>query len=633
MKSPFAEGRFEHEERHLYFLPRKTFSDLERPLPTFLIGARGSGKTTLLKALNWEQRVSNPTLCRQLGDDPFRGSFIGTYVKLPKIQLNIFDDWLSQLDEGRHGQILGLYLDLVFLELLANAVAEMVAQGHLKISARVESELVSKWLDDNCDCYGSLSQPAPNTVAVFRGRTAKLRKMLEQAAQTREEATTLLKRIPIGQIGELSRALAPKLAQLCDSGRPAEGASWHFKVCMDEAECLRPFQQKVINTLIRLAEWPLFPVVSYVRRPDDLHSTLIPHLTHQKADRQLIVLDDMQRPDFTELAQGVASVRCQEGLNEATAKFDANITLGALDLNALLQTVIDKSENPEKTRLIEQARQFQHDGDFEKLPIYEAYLAERLGLTEPGDESTAEKRHEASQEYRKKMVAAYLSICHDLKVKHIPYASAEMVFGISDNCVRDFLSQLDHVYRESGKSLKDFLTTSIPFEIQSKAIRAASEEKRDSIPNSGVLAPVETGRVVKGLATVTSLIQSTSTDDSHLRSTERGLFRLTSSGHQSQFLEDIMRLVTDAAEAGFLRVQGDTNQTSQFRVHASLAPAFGFSYRGAYYAVSLAVGDFQKLKTAKSDGELSKTANAIANAISGVEQGSLFSNEGGSDGF
>jgi hypothetical protein len=173
----------------------------------------------------------------------------------------------------------------------------------------------------------------------------------------------------------------------------------------------------------------------------------------------------------------------------------------------------------------------------------------------------------------------------------------------------------------------------LPFELQARAIRAASEEKRDSIPNSGVLAPVETGRVVKGLAIVTSLLQSTSPDDSHLRSTERGLFRLVSRSHEAQERQEVMRLITDAAEAGFLKMQEDAGQAGYFRVHASLAPAFGFSYRGAYYPVNLALAAFQNLQLSKNEDELSKTARALADAISGVEETPLFPSEGLDNGF
>lgn len=628
MTSPFSEGRFEYDKNHLYYLPGTVFSEMERPKPTFIVGARGSGKTTLLKALNWQQRLECRTLRRQLGNQPFRGLFVGTYVKLPKIQLGTFDAWLSDLDDVRHGQLLGFYLDLVFVELISAAVSEMLAQEHLTIPARVEIDAVSRWLDEHCEAYNLLHGSPPQTVSAFHEATVKLRLSLEHSARIREDVLSVLRRIPLGQVGSLSGSLAPKLAELCNHDTLGQATTWHFKVCMDEAECLTRFQQKVINTIIRLSEWPLFPVVSYVRRPDDMTSTLVPQLTHQKADRQLIVLDSMSRRDFIDLAEGVASVRCQEMLNDVSVTFNSRTTLGDLDINGLLQTLIDRSESPGKSALIDDALEFENNSTETpaSLPFFEAYLAKKLDLAGQSPETRAERRHEASREYRKKFVAAFLSICHDLKVKQIPYASADMVLGISDNCVRDFLSQLDHLFLASGRTLADFLVARLPTDVQAKAIREASEEKRDSIPESGILSPVETGRVVKGLAMVTALLQATSKDGRHLRSTERGLFRLTAKIDEQTGLHAALSLVSDAADAGFLRLHPDDHDR-HFRVHASLAPAYGFSYRGAYYPVALDLKDFEKLKAAKSEDELAKLARLISRVISGEDDSPLFPSE------
>jgi hypothetical protein len=634
MKSPFAEGRFEHDEKHLYHLPQPFFSDLERAKPTFLIGARGSGKTTLLKALNWHQRLSNVTLNRQLGGDPFRGMFIGTYVKLPKIQLGLFQDWLGSLDDARHGQLLGAYFDLIFLELLFSAVADMLALGHLNIPSRVETIAVKTWLESDGGYFRSVCRSLPTSVSMIKELTIKLRGALEESARLREDPLKVLQAIPAGQVGSLTNLLAPKLADLCNHDCLGKSESWHFKVCMDEAECLTAFQQKVINTLIRLSEWPLFFVVSYVRRPADMASTLMPRLTHQKADRQLILLDDMTSSEFLELAEGVASVRCQEAMGSVDIKFSARTTLGDLDINRLLQMVIERSESPAKRALIQDAENYAKviQSNPTILPIFEAYLAKRLHLSNSPDGGQAERRYEASREYRKKFVSAYLSICHELKVKNVPYASAEMVIGISDNCVRDFLSQLDHLYHESERCMKDFglsnfLVSVLPLDVQFKAIRLASEEKRDSIPESGVLSPVEIGRVVKGLAIVTAAIQCSSKDGRHLRSTERGLFRLIGSSGKVEQLNLALGLVSDAADAGFLRLRDEGDSSYKFRVHASLAPSYQFSYRGAYYDVSLKLSDFERLKSAKTDEELGKVARSIAHAISGDDEPSLFSEE------
>jgi len=112
---------------------------------------------------------------------------------------------------------------------------------------------------------------------------------------------------------------------------------------------------------------------------------------------------------------------------------------------------------------------------------------------------------------------------------------------------------------------------------------------------------------------VTAIMQSTSADGSHLRSTERGRFRLTASAQEQAQLQGALSLIGDAAESGFLRLDEEHASPQHFRVHASLAPAYGFSYRGAYYPVKLDIKDFNRLKSAKTDEDLEKVARTIAN--------------------
>src|SRR5690606_34128304 len=115
---------------------------------------------------------------------------------------------------------------------------------------------------------------------------------------------------------------------------------WLFKVCMDEGECLDDFQQIVLNTMLRLSKAPLFFVVSFVSYPKDATSTLIANLTLQQADRELIPLDDMTEREFRELVEGVASVRVQHQLSQEAARFDVYKTLGPLDLNGQLLSIL-----------------------------------------------------------------------------------------------------------------------------------------------------------------------------------------------------------------------------------------------------------------------------------------------------
>lgn len=616
MTSPFSDNRFEYEAQHRYYLPDSCFPQLENPRPTYLIGSRGSGKTTLLKALHWRERLENKTLVNQLQDDSFRGTFIGTYMKFPTIQLSTMDTWLKDQDEANYGLVFSLYLDLIALELISHAIAELLARRQLNITTAEESSDVKQWMCDYPRLKYFGSHDEPRSVLEVRARIREARRTLERMALMKMDIEKTADVFPLEQIGSLGRLVASNMVAFCERDSTIRPERWHFKVCMDEGESLNAVQLHTVNTLVRLSEWPLFHTVSFVSQPADNTSTLVPMITQQKADRQVVVIDDLNIHEFQELAEGVATVRCQQSLNDPAFEFSTKRVLGSLSINRLLQIILERSENPKARQLLHAAEENQlQPRKSNELPIYETYLEDQLELQTQHD-SRAARRHQESSQHRKKMVAAYLSICHELRVKHLPYASGEMVLSISDKCIRDYLSQLEQLYIDSKCELRSFLSNELDWIIQARSIRKASREKRNSIPDSGVLRPVEVGRVIKGLARITARIQRGSEDKSHLRSTERGLFTLPREFEETPEANETFALIQDAADAGFLRTSTEGGQIKEFRVHASLAPAYGFSYRGAYYQVSLRATDIENLRQADSGRALIDVADSIADRLS-----------------
>ena len=74
-----------------------------------------------------------------------------------------------------------------------------------------------------------------------------------------------------------------------------------------------------------------------------------------------------------------------------------------------------------------------------------------------------------------------------------------------------------------------------------------------------------------------------------LKSSERGVFGLSLSSIPED-AEWLVRLIAETAEAGYIKILGQEKQV-EFRVHSSLAAAYGFSYRGAYYKVGIGHDD------------------------------------------
>lgn len=621
--SPFLHARFEYEGEHFYHLPPKLFAELEQPKPVYLFGTRGSGKTTLLKALCWEERLSNSSLRNALDNTPFASHYIGVYTKLPEIQLGSFDSWLAEGDGVVYGSVLGFYLDVVAVDLLANSISELLACGELDIPPEREIECVANWLGD----FPKLPTPGSNpAVKAFGKQIGIIRTDLEELALSRADPRTAVERYPIGQIGSFAKSVARKMGEFCDSG----DTRWHFKICMDEGECLNGFQRLVMNTFVRVAEWPLFPVVSFVTPPEDRTKTLIPGLTLQNADKSEVDLDSLPKGQFRAFANGVATVRIRGYLKDPEVEFDCHRLLGGLDLNRILCDLLGQSEAKfagnllaaanELARRLASAKGIGQSASNEvpsehAPPVYQAYLVNRLELDYPGSSDRRALRRQESRQLRKKMVAAYLSIFREAKAKYVRYASADMVLGISDNCIREFLSQIHEIYVGNTGGLREFLAEPVPFDAQYQALRTASLKKSDSMPNSGAVLPVESGRVVRGLARITARLQCDSQGNQHLNAPERGRFVMHLTDAQKKRYAQTLAVIEDAADAGFLKVLDKQKDVWTFQVHASLAPAYGFSYRGAYSETRISVHTIEELRSQETEHALKRRAEAIAGKL------------------
>jgi hypothetical protein len=451
----------------------------------------------------------------------------------------------------------------------------------------------------------------------------------------------------IYHIGEFGRQIAERLGRLCneslDTSRHA--TPWIFKVCMDEGECLDDFQQRVVNTMLRLSKAPLFFVVSFVSSPADPTTTLIHSLSLQQADRELVPLDDLSENEFRDLVEGVASVRVQHLTGKPDLMFDATKTLGSIDINGLLLGILRESVSPIAKALLERAQ----DPSSPKLPseeapkensarrtrsdtptppIYQTYLIEKLGLDmSSAGERNWKRRKQESAELRKRIVAAYLSICNDINAEP-RYASAEILLQTSDNCVRDFLGQLHEIFETANVPLPLFLERTIDVKAQDRAIKKASQKKYESLPMFGVNNPVETLGLVDGLSKLTALLQKRSATARHLKSSERGLFVIDFGSIPQEGPSQLLRSLREAAEAGFLRLRSANTNPLVFRVHTSLAPKYGFSYRGAYYETSLEWRFLDRLRKKKEPQEIEAAVEDLYNEIERVDpQDDMFQDE------
>ena len=91
---------------------------------------------------------------------------------------------------------------------------------------------------------------------------------------------------------------------------------------------------------------------------------------------------------------------------------------------------------------------------------------------------------------------------------------------------------------------------------------------------------------------------------------------------ESNESDELLLLIKEANEAGYLKILKTDGSKCFFRVHCSLAAAYGFSYRGAYYISRLSFKDLSKLTNTEDNVEHEKVVKRIAQSLSG-ESGEL----------
>lgn len=632
MKLPFSQARWEQDAQHFFHLPVDEFSRLQESKPSYLIGSRGTGKTTLLKALNWEERLDNPSLQGQLkalngSDDLFDGHYIGVYFKLPRTQLALFDVFVGA-DDPRYSSLVGFYLALNWIDLLATATDGLLEKQVLNYSPDEEEAAALALFtayEDSPLAERYLNPRVVRSLRSLKRGMQRLRRHLETDLQAGVSVQEIARNFPIGPPGEFADIAGKALLDLY----PADDEDpWFFLVCMDEGEHLTEPQQIALNSIVRVAERPLMPVVAYLSPPEPLTDTA-GRMTTTNADVELISMDRMGDKKFASFVEGVASVRIQEAANKADAQLDLDALLGRLAINELLFRILKTSTDPWGRDLVSRAEAnadlpFYKERSAAAPPIYQTYLVEALTLDPPNpDAKNWETRKQKSAEIRKKIAAAYLSICQEVRAKPL-YASADMLLQMSDQCVRDFLWQLHEIFVETGDTPDEFLArTNIPVDVQDRALRRASDQKIRRVPDY-VLAEASTvTRLVDGLGLLTGLLQRPSEGrlkagfTQHLRSNEPGAFRLPAgeSYEQDEDGEKTLELIREAIDASYLKQVSGNRETMRFRLHTSLAAHYGFSYRGAYSDTVLSLGELRKICSLSGEKERNEFIAGIASRL------------------
>jgi hypothetical protein len=634
----FKNQRWEaRASEHVYWLDEPMLHELSGSLSAILTGSRGTGKTTLLNSLSLEQRLTNRWLSKQHGGK-FEDGLLGLYVKLPLQHFDRLHKWTQGIELEAACDWMAFYLDLIWLEVLGKAIDLLHRAAHIedlvpldKVAAELLAEL------RRSPAGAAAMTDCPETAISVLGRLHDLRRSVEFKEVLRADPLQSYVDFAVPRVGELGRTWGARFASAFDHAAPREGTTWRIKVLMDEAETLQSRHQIAANSILRLAQDPVSYVFSYVSLPDDTVSTCFPGLTLSNADRRLVPRDDMSDSDFERMCQEIvnARIRALTDSDDPEIKFDLVRVVGGHRVEDVLESHFSETVGRNAVRLI-------GDGKSDGESVLRRYIAaakpqlrspdalDDVPSTEPEDSAVAVRRDESAN-YRKIKVAAYLSLC--TQYNWVPrYAGKQMILQMSDQCIRDFLLQMDALMKGSGREAEAFLSGGpMPIKDQNRLLRRASADKVKLASGKVRTRPHETSMLIQGLAYTTRELQSYSRNGVHLSQPERGRFRIDFSGDTAARQENT-RMVREAVEAGYLKLHGTPKDDEiVFRVHNSLAANFNFSYRGAYVGVLLPIGLIQDFRRAESPAVLKSIARRFVRGMRQREndpQGLLFDAEG-----
>ena len=315
VNNPFEGQRWEQDSVNIIYLP-EIFQELEKRQDLYLVGSRGTGKTTFLKALNWEIRLSNPSIHIQVGaENIFNERYIGIYINAMSFGDSIFER--SNTDDSSITSLYSLWVEINVLYRALGSIIGLFNEGYIEFSIEDEQFHCNRIYDYLQDLLGDkilsereIDQTQYNIIAL-KEIIGKLR------GKVIDERNDLKQRCESYRVGTLIQASIPYLMDLCDKFDNMGRNKWCTKICFDQIESAPNFQ-KIANTLVvkKLNQRIWFIISGLNHRDIDINSTYIPGHNLTDDDRKFIDLNDVffstapsETGDFYDLAQGICDLR------------------------------------------------------------------------------------------------------------------------------------------------------------------------------------------------------------------------------------------------------------------------------------------------------------------------------------
>jgi hypothetical protein len=630
IKSPFQSQKWEYETEHIIWLP-PNISELESKKNIYISGIRGSGKTTLLRSLEWDQRINNKSIKDQLKNiHPFIKKYIGIYLYTPFNICEGFDDWIpknkplkSKDLEKLRSLYFSIFIEYEILQLAINAIEGLYAKDILNYTFEDEIKIVKKIIDKRNEVKNYFSNVSNDILlgdikSYFQSQHEKIRRFANFNFPVPDS-----EEFPSLQKGELISQLVPIILELCTKNKIEDSDSpklWSLKICIDEAQSYSKYQQKVLNTFIIVTQKSecISFVIASLEGMMDIHSSYIPRHYLGDADRTHYRLSEFIETSttFNDFVTNVTNLRIKYLLN-SDVSINIKKILGYWNINYLLDIQLKKSKNEKVINFIKKAKKlFIHinklqnnigkSESFSVWPYYETYLIEKLSLKIPTNEK--ELRQFYSGHFRKKEIGAALCLCREFNQTFL-YAGYDMVMNMSDGCIRHFFKQMHSIYLLVNKKPDVFIKSTIPIEIQNKALIKASNQLFDDIDKHSEGLPDELIKLVNSLGSIIRDVQTNFRDLSTLKTPERGKIKIDLSKMESKDdKEELLEILAISQDNLFIIKESkielkDETKKVIFRLVNLFGPKFQFSYRKPLYELPIDGNILIKICNEKDEGK------------------------------
>lgn len=626
-RNPFRPTRFEHEQHPLIWISPEV-ARLEALKSAYVAGTRGSGKTSLLKAINWRERLHNPTVRDQLGSGA--PDYVAVYFRLPDYLASAIGmiDWQeafpqSPSPEGVGHSLFAQLIEYVAAQLMCEAFASLRAAGRFTYFFEQEEALVRDLLNRHPSLSGSVRgscRGLDDLSTIFRDAHQRLNVLM-----TRGLLQQALDGVLPVQPGVFINDLAASMRELACAAEGICSPDFHVKICIDDCETLQALQQRFLNTMVRNSRHPLFWVISFVSVDYDSTRTVQHNQTLSDADRVQLHLDEIDGKHFYRLCENVSLLRVyysdvadhRPPLSDLPKNYFRLVSLlGSLNVNDVLLEASSSSLSSDLAGLVERSRAAATGPRRRSPPIYETYVVDKLGgrLKDDRDENVGAYM-------RRKQMAALLAIFSEFRLNRVPYIGARTIVNLGDTCIRDYLEIMGAVFEEavsrkeiSGVAELQRREFPLSHDTQLEGVRISSRSKYDGIRNNFERDATEAERAIEFIGKLTGRLQSNHASSSTLSTPERGNFHFDLDmlprlrpQHASK-VDFIRRLLRRCEADGLLRParqgqvgEGHDEHELTFHLHRRFAPYFGFSHRGPYGVLQMPMEEFVEACDAASE--------------------------------